>query len=286
MLIEELDFCYDQLEKEVISRVYVERNAFNLQDRLLNELLQAKELITEAIFVQQSYRLESEKADKPKRLAKELELLQRRYDVLLEQFTDGHSAFTSLEADLQDITASFEKIAEEQALFADYLKTLRVEEMDIRVELDELRKELHEVDRKLHKANIPGIPDEMRSRVAEVEEQLFVVEKSLEEVPLNMAQVRTNVKVAKELLEGARTKVIEMIENVILFEHTVRYGNRYRATHPDVQKRFRAAERSFAALRYTKALEEAGVAVSQVDPKALEAIQRLAQDDLYKATKL
>ncbi|OCS89698.1 hypothetical protein A6K76_12285 [Caryophanon latum] len=286
VLIEELDFCYDQLEKEVISRVYVERNAFNLQDRLLNELLQAKELITEAIFVQQSYRLESEKADKPKRLAKELELLQRRYDVLLEQFTDGHSAFTSLEADLQDITASFEKIAEEQASFAEYLKTLRVEEMDIRVELDELRKELHEVDRKLHKANIPGIPDEMRSRVAEVEEQLFVVEKSLEEVPLNMVQIRTNVKVAKELLEGARTKVIEMVENVILFEHTIRYGNRYRATHPDVQKRFRAAERSFTALRYTKALEEAGVAVSQVDPKALEAIQRLAQDDLYKATKL
>lgn len=285
VLNEELDVCYDQLEKEVIARSYVERNAFNLQEKILHQLLQAKDLITEAIFVQQSYRLDSEQADKPKRAAKELEILQRRYDILLEQFTDGHSSYVSLEEELKDITAEFEHIVQEQADFAADLKKLRVDEMDIRTQLDYLRKELHVVDRKLHRANIPGIPDEMRSRVAEVAEQLFVVEKSLEEVPINIVQVRAHVKVAEELLHETRTKTIEMLENVVLFEHTIRYGNRYRATNPDVQKRFQAAERAFADLRYSKALEEAGIAVAAVDKKALEAIQRLAQDDLQKVAK-
>lgn len=286
VLNEELDVCYDQLEKEVIARNYVERNAFNLQEKLLHELLQAKELITEAIFVQQSYRIDSEQADKPKRAAKELETLKRRYDVVLEQFTDGHCAFSSLEEDLKEITGAFNIIVAEQATFGDDLKKLRVEEMDIRAELDVLRKELHVVDRKLHKANIPGIPDEMRSRIAEVDEQLFVVEKSLSEVPLNIAHVRTNVKTANDLLKETREKVIEMLENVVLFEHTVRYGNRYRATHPELQKRFREAERAFGEFRYTKALEEAGLAVADVDPKAVEAIQRSAQQELANVSKM
>ena len=286
VLNEELDVCYDQLEKEVIARNYVERNAFHLQEKLLHELLQSKELITEAIFVQQSYRIDSEQADKPKRAAKELETLKRRYDVLLEQFTDGHSAFSSLEEDLKEITSSFEDIVNEQAVFGDDLKKLRVEEMDIRKELETLRKELHLVDRKLHKANIPGIPDEMRSRIAEVEEQLFVVDKSLGEVPLNIAQVRVNVKSASELLQQTREKIIEMLENVVLFEHTIRYGNRYRATHPELQKRFRDAERAFSEFRYTKALEEAGIAVADVDAKAVEAIQRSAQAELVDVAKL
>ena len=286
LINEELDVCYDQLEQEVVARRFVEQHAFSLKEKMLHHLIESKDLITEAIFVQQSYRLSEDEADTPKQNAKDLENLQRRYDVVLELYTNEQSAFSSLEEELKAITAELETTIQQQQQFAESLKKLRLDETQAHTELEQLRKELHVLERKLHKANIPGIPDEMRSRMSEVDEQLFIVAKHLEEVPLHIHNIESSLKLADKLLRETEQKAKEMLENVVLFEHTVRYGNRYRASNPAVNQRFKQAEKAFAELRYSKALEQAGLAVSEIDPKAFEVIERAAQEDLQKIVKL
>ena len=68
-----------------------------------------------------------------------------------------------------------------------------------------------------------------------------------------------------------------MLENVLLIERIIQYGNRYRASHPNVHVRLLEAEEAFRQLRYAKALEDAATAVEEVEPGAIKKIEVLSK---------
>ena len=73
----------------------------------------------------------------------------------------------------------------------------------------------------------------------------------------------------------------EMIENVMLIERIIQYGNRYRASNSDVHEKLLDAEEAFHQFRYMKALEDAVAAVEQAEPGAIKRIEELVQNELY-----
>ena len=130
----------------------------------------------------------------------------------------------------------------------------------------------------LHKGNIPGIPDEMEARLEEAEEQIYIVTQSLQEVPLNMKLVDSYLENADKSVNDVSGKVEELLENVMLIEWIIQYGNRYRASNPEVHTRLLDAEESFRQFRYAKALEEAATAVEEVEPGAMKRIEELVKE--------
>ena len=112
------------------------------------------------------------------------------------------------------------------------MENLRIDENKAREKLEELKDILHDTDRMLQKANIPGIPEEMDVRLEEAEEHIYVAMQSLQEVPLNMALVENYLAKAEACMEEVHKKAKEMLENVLLTEKIIQYGNRYRASHP------------------------------------------------------
>ena len=129
----------------------------------------------------------------------------------------------------------------------------------------------------LQKANIPGIPEEMDVRLEEAEEHIYIAMQSLQEVPLNMGLVENYLAKAEACMEEVHEKAKEMLENVLLTEKIIQYGNRYRGSHPNVHLRLLEAEEAFRQLRYAKALEDAATAVEEVEPGALKKIEVLSQ---------
>ena len=75
-------------------------------------------------------------------------------------------------------------------------------------------------------------------------------------------------------------KVEELLDNVMLIEWIIQYGNRYRASNPEIHVRLLEAEESFRQFRYTKALEEAATAVEEVEPGAMKRIEELVQENV------
>ena len=142
-----------------------------------------------------------------------------------------------------------------------------------------MRKLLHDTDRLLHKANIPGIPEEMDARLEEAEEHIYVVIQSLQVVPLNMETVHENLRMAEKCIADVNNRAKEIIENVVLIERIIQYGNRYRATNPKMNLRLLEAEEAFHQFRYTKALDDAATAVEEVEPGAMKRIQVLVQEE-------
>lgn len=275
---EEIDAMYDALEEEVIARHYVESEYEKELDELqrLTEFVQSA--LTEVVFIQQSYRISDEEAKIPQEALDEIEQLSKKFDLITMQIEEGNSAYSSLQEEIKANNETRNRIYEEIQAFASRIKNLRNDEHKVREEVDELTKALQAVDRSLHRGNIPGIPNDIDARLEEAEEQLYIVRQSLEEVPLNMALVYSYLDNAKQSVQSMQEKSEELLENVLLIEYIIQYGNRYRASNENIHQQLQEAEESFRQFRYAKALEEAATAVEEVEPGAMKRIEELLQE--------
>ncbi|MBD8522498.1 septation ring formation regulator EzrA [Lysinibacillus sp. FSL R7-0073] len=275
---EEIDHFYDLLEKEVIAKNYVDQNCDRLLSSITNVITSTKSVSDEANYVQQSYHLNEKDAEIPKAALKQLEALQRRYDLLAMRVKEEKSAYSSLQEELIEISEELERIHEEQGHLSNTMKKLRIDENKARAQVENLKKILQDTDRLLNKANIPGVPEEMDARLDEAAEHIYVVMQSLQEVPLNMGTVHNNLNAATLCVEDVKAKAHELIENVMLIERIIQYGNRHRASNPTLNTRLKEAEEAFHQFRYSKALEEAGTAVEEMEPGALKRIQEMVAE--------
>ncbi|MHA6260681.1 septation ring formation regulator EzrA [Sporosarcina sp. CAU 1771] len=270
-----VDSFYDMLENEVNAKRYVDDNHEHMADKLVKLRTVTREISDETAAVQQSYRIEEKEAKVPQDALKKLDLIDKRFELLSIRVEDQASAYSSLQEELQEISNELEMISMEHESFARRLENLRDDENSVRAKLEELSRKLQNTDRKLHKGNIPGIPDEMDARLEEAEEQIYIVTQSLQEVPLNMSLVTAYVKNAEKSVDDVTEKVNELLENVMLIEWIIQYGNRYRTSNPEMHARLQEAEESFRQFRYAKALEEAATAVEAVEPGAMKRIEEL-----------
>ncbi|MEK4084847.1 septation ring formation regulator [Paenisporosarcina quisquiliarum] len=281
-LKDELDTFYDLLEKEVIAKKYVDQYKEQTGTRLREVTSVTRAVSEEAAYVQQSYRLPEKEAEIPQSCLKELEELEKKYELLSSRVEEEQSAYSSLQEELNEIAEEIDRLYEEQDRFANRLKNLRIDENSAREKLDELKDMLHDTDRMLQKANIPGIPEDMDVRLEEAEEHIYVAMQSLQEVPLNMSLVDNYLEKAEACMEEVHNRAKEMLENVLLTERIIQYGNRYRASHPEIHARLLEAEEAFRQLRYSKALEDAATAVEEVEPGALKKIDALVKEDAWR----
>ncbi len=119
----------------------------------------------------------------------------------------------------------------------------------------------------------------MDARLEEAEEQIYIVSQSLEEVPLNMNLVNNYLDNAKQSLDDVSEKVEELLENVMLIEWIIQYGNRYRTSNRRSTYTPSRSREFFREFRYEKALEEAATAVEDVEPGAMKRIEELVQEN-------
>ena len=220
-----IDSFYDALENEVNARHYVDENYMHVADLLTDMTELATETSAEASYVQQSYRLDEKEAQIPQQSLKKMNGIVKRFEVLTARLEDQGSAYSSLSTELQQIYEELEQIAEEQESFTNRLKNLRIDENNVRTKLNELSRKLQNADRMLHRGNIPGIPDEMEARLEEADEQIYIVTQSLQEVPLNMKLVDSYLDNAAKAVNDVSGKVEELLENVMLIEWIIQYGN-------------------------------------------------------------
>ena len=81
-------------------------------------------------------------------------------------------------------------------------------------------------------------------------------------------------------MKDVSEKIDELLENVMLVERIIQYGNRYRVSNPEMHERLLDAEESFRQFRYAKALEEAATAVEAVEPGAMKRIEEMLKEQV------
>ena len=109
--------------------------------------------------------------------------------------------------------------------------------------------------------------------LAEAKESIEDVQSKLEEKPLDMGSVHIFLEKAIASVTSLYENTQVLIEEMLLAEKVIQYGNRYRSRYPAVAEALRTAEQYFRDYEYERALEVAASAIEKVDPGSIDKIE-------------
>ncbi|MEL3972573.1 septation ring formation regulator EzrA [Rossellomorea oryzaecorticis] len=270
-----VEMLYDLLEKEVHARHFV----LQYKDETTEGLIKAKEenddIQYEVNLVQQGYHLHESDLKAPQELQKNIIQLSKRHELVMNKVENNKTAYTTLSDELKEIRNALEVLNGEQSEFALFLQNLRKDELTTREKIAELKKKTAEASRMIAKSNVPGLPADYDDLLNEVHRKIEQVNASLTEKPLNMKFIQETLLEAADTVDHFYNKTRELIENVVLSEKIIQYGNRYRSRYSTVREGLQAAEEAFRQYDYRKALEEAATTIEKVEPGALKKIEKM-----------
>jgi septation ring formation regulator len=266
---------YDSLEKEVHAKHFVQQ----YKDQTTEGLIKAKEdnedIQSEVTLVKQGYHLQDADLGTPYEIETKIIQLSKRHEMLMNKEESNETAYSSLSDELKEIRNGLEELNREQSEFSVYLQNLRKDELATREKIQELKKKVAEASRMISKSNVPGLPADYKDLLDEVHRKIEQVNASLTEKPLNMKFVQETLLGAEDTVDHFYTKTGDLIENVLLSEKIIQYGNRYRSKYSSVRDGLQSAEESFRQYDYRKALEEAATTIEKVEPGALKKIEKM-----------
>jgi septation ring formation regulator len=276
---ENIDTLFDLLEKEVHAKHYVIQNE-EVASQLLKKVQNgSRQLQQELIQVQQSYHIPENEFEAQKELEKELSALFKRFDILSSRIQSNETAQTVISQELSEIKDHLVEVSEKQENFFLRLQALRKDEIAAREKIMELSKKIQDAMRQLSKSNIPGLPENFIYLLNDGKESIENVKRQLEEMPLNIASINQYLEIAVLTVEKLVNTTIEMMENVMLAEKVIQYGNRYRRQYPSVAKALTEAENAFRSFDYQRALEQAATSIQSIDPGAIKRIESLVSKE-------
>ncbi|MEH7255272.1 septation ring formation regulator EzrA, partial [Neobacillus niacini] len=270
---ERIDILFDLLEKEVNAKHFILQNEKGTSGLLTTVLEEHDYLSEEVKHVQESYHLTESDFEIQRHLEKQLSSVKKHYEILIEKSNINETALTVLCEELIEIKTQIEMIQEEQENFGRKLQALRKDEFEARETVRELTKKVGETIRLVSKSNIPGLPEDYKYLFDDTNESIQNVKLQLQEKPLNISALNQYLEIAVLTVEKLSSTSIELIENVLLAEKAIQYGNRYRRQYPTVAKGLNDAETAFRHFEYQEALEQAAASLESIDPGALKKIK-------------
>ncbi|WP_066258166.1 septation ring formation regulator EzrA [Neobacillus drentensis] len=270
---ERIDVLFDLLEKEVHAKHFVLKNEKLASDLLVSAQEENSYLSSEVIHVQESYQLSEGDFETQRQLEKELSTVYKHFEILIEKVKINETAQTVISEELAQIKEQLDIIREGQQDFALKLQALRKDEFEAREKLKELSKKVGETMRLVSKSNVPGLPEDYKYLFEDTNDSLQNVKYQLEEKPLNISALNQYLEIAILTVEKLSNSTIELLENVMLAEKAIQYGNRYKSQYPAVAKGLSDAEMAFRHYEYQEALEQAASTLDIIDPDALKKIK-------------
>ncbi|WP_342432592.1 septation ring formation regulator EzrA [Neobacillus sp. FSL H8-0543] len=274
---ERIDIIFDLLEKEVTAKHFVMQNEEGTIGLLNSVQEESNYLSDEVVHVQESYHLTESDFEIQRHLEKELSSVSKKYEILFQKITINETAQTLICEELKEIKDQLDAIREEQENFSQKLQALRKDEFEARETVRDLTKKVGETIRLVSKSNIPGLPEDYKYLFEDANDSIQNVKYQLEEKPLNISALNQYLEIAVLTVEKLANSTVEMIENVLLAEMAIQYGNRYRSQYSSVAKGLTNAENSFRHFEYQEALEQAAASIEAIDPGALKKIKASAE---------
>ncbi|SET45405.1 septation ring formation regulator [Oceanobacillus limi] len=277
ILIEELNDriqeMYQLLEKEAIAKSYMESKAPVYQKSLKEIAASFDETKSDVERLKKTYYFDDQDMEKYLSLEKNINQLKKQYDEIQAGLESEDIAHSDLRDKLDQGFEQLEEIQQNHEMFKDSVYNLRKDELEAKDKLSEMRDQIHLVSRKLKKSNIPGVPNFIWKMMEEATEKNHRVLQALEKEPLDIGEVQRALGEAQVAVDNMMEQTDNMLEQAYLTEQVIQYANRYRSKYPLLAAKLAEAESSFRSYEYELALEQAAVAVEEIEPGALKRIE-------------
>lgn len=270
---DKIETLYDLLEQEVLAQRYVRNEVEKIDEILFSLSEEARQTNADTSYVQQSYHLNEQHIEKYRQIEKQVQHLLNRFSIINLKISEKSSAYSLIKEELEDIVEQIQTVRNHHNDFRDFLLALRSDELKARETINEMRLTLLNTKRLINKSNIPGVPESYSVMIQDAKQSLESIKIKLEEKPLDMDAINDLLTSTVEMVNHAYERTNEMINQALLVEKVIQYGNRYRSHYVKLARKLTEAEQAFRKFDYTTALEEAATALEKVDPNAIKNIE-------------
>ncbi|RYL94573.1 septation ring formation regulator EzrA [Sporolactobacillus sp. THM19-2] len=274
---DQLDWLYNQLEKEALSRQEIREVAPKIEARLDSAGRKINELNEETEMVRDSYHIDTDDIKVQREISKSYYKLEKTYAETGEMIKNHSEAFSTVLEKLKKIGADIGEIDSLADSYSKKIKALRKDELAARQSIHELRHILFEARQMLLKSNIPGVPESFSHVLSEAEQQLKSAGGHLDDKPLNMTEVQEALDAAKAKADDVHSQAKTIVETAAFAEEMIRYGNRYRTDDPEIDGKLQTAEQLFRNYDYQASAETAVRAIEKKEPKILKRVNLYQQ---------
>lgn len=274
LIAEEIDSLYDVLEKEIQAKKYVVQHRKTIAEYLSHATKNNRQLMIELDHVSQSYALSNNELGTARGFQAHIEDLQKQYDRANNLIEEKEAIFTVIEDLYEEIYKALDEIEKEQIDIDHSLQKLRKGEKEAQKKVDEFEFQLRTLKRYVEKQRLPGIPQEYLEFFFVATDRVEELAKELNKIRIDMKEINKLVAYCEDDIEMLEDKTNELVDSAALTEQMLQYANRFRHSHPDIN---RAIERSLILFdqeyRYQDALDEIGSALERTEPGAFRRIE-------------
>ncbi|MCA0986372.1 septation ring formation regulator EzrA [Guptibacillus algicola] len=268
-----IEGLYDQLENEVEARHFVTLKVEELEHEMMKTNNHLQELQEESNVVQLSYRLEEQELKAIKELELKLSDLYVRFQSVQEAVDQNKQAYSLLAESAIKLKEDLTIVDEELKVQKENLHMLRKDELRALDTIKELKRKLIESKRLMKLSNIPGIPESYLEGYERAEDIIVELNERLSDVPLDIYQINQVLAEAERTVNESCESTRTLVEDSVLTEKLIQYGNRYRGKYRSVDDLLLKAEDHFRNYEYEDALSTAEAAIEKVDPQVLASLK-------------
>ncbi|MEQ6377830.1 septation ring formation regulator EzrA [Bacillaceae bacterium S4-13-56] len=277
---EHIQDIYNQLEQEVHSRNYLQKNIPSYEKEL-NELDEDfKQTDKEIEILQASYHLESKDVDYFLSLNKQLKLLQKHYEEIQKRMENSKDSHSIIKGALDEWRFSYEELYAKHEEFFIQMKDIRKDEKEANEKIVQLKKNILQVQRNLQKSNLPGVPVYIVEAVKEAHRKISEAKDQLERIPIDIKVMHGTIDQAAKSVHTAVEQTDLLIEQATLAEQSIQYGNRYRSQYSMMAVKLADAEHAFRSYDYEAAVENVAEGLEKIEPGAMKRIEERLSSEM------
>ena len=191
---------------------------------------------------------------------------QASYISLNQEILDNHMPASELTNQANQLIEEIENDKKELAKYKATFDKNTTDEQRAHAQLMKLQVVLNEVEVKVLEYHLPAIADSYKDDLIKGREKVAKIKGLLTEVPLNFEELNKVLDESIDFIYTFYNNVNNVVGMAIMVENAIVFGNKYRSSHPEVERDLSRAEFSYLNGEYTKALTMAIACMERLFP--------------------
>ena len=266
-ILDYLDGTFNDFEKEKLSRKIYDETSIKFEKRLKRTLKIIEDMYSQMDDIKNMYSLKDKDIKGIDKVKLNLEKINSFYLGLVEKKDNLQIPFSDLIIEVDKLTIELNKLEEELNYVLKNLGSMYDDEVRAKEQLEEIEDLLKQCKIRIRTYKLPIIANNYFVELNEANEAILEIIKELDRKPIMIKVLNTRVDTARDLVLKLYNTTSDMIKKASLAEEAIVYGNKYRATIPEIDRALTNAENLFYQGYYQDSLNVSVKAIEEYDTR-------------------
>ncbi|MCI1986883.1 MAG: septation ring formation regulator EzrA [Lactobacillus sp.] len=275
-----IDGLYATMEKELQAKQAVLKQKGDLAQFLAHAKKQNHALLLELDHLNQSYTLTHGEEASADKLHGQLDGIENAYAEADKAMRDQTAVYSQVLAQYQQARSDLHSIEVQHQKLNQAVSGLQAREHQAVESAQEFEMALRDIKYEVSRHSLPGLPRPYLDFFNVVTKELNQLNRDLNQVKIDLDQIAKQLIKLGEDIDQLKDQSRTVVDSAGMCEQLLQYANRYKTSHPEVDKAVVQAKDLYQHYNYAQAADVIAAALEQVEPGAYQKVE-----DDYLASK-